>query len=108
MRYEIEYFNRHVLDEIESWPVGVLADYARLLELVMEFGPALGMPHSRSMGGGLFELRAHGREGAGRALYCYMAGRRVIVLHAFIKKRQATLARDLDIARVRMKEVRRG
>jgi hypothetical protein len=52
MAYSVEYFHSRVRDEIESWPVGILADYARLVELLMEFGPDLGMPHSRAMGGG--------------------------------------------------------
>lgn len=108
MPYSVDYFNRRVLDEIESWPVGVLADYARLIELLMEFGPNLRMPHSRAMGGGLFELRIRGREGISRAMYCYVAGRRVVVLHAFVKKTQATQARDVAIARKRMKEVHDG
>ncbi|MCU0292353.1 MAG: type II toxin-antitoxin system RelE/ParE family toxin [Thermoanaerobaculaceae bacterium] len=108
MPYSVDYFNRRVLDEIESWPVGVLADYARLIELLMEFGPNLRMPHSRAMGGGLFELRIRGREGISRAMYCYVAGRRVVVLHAFVKKTQATQERDVAIARKRMKEVHDG
>ena len=57
MPYSIEYFHTRIEEEIESWPVGILADYARLAELLMEFGPSLRMPHSRAMGGGLFELR---------------------------------------------------
>ncbi len=48
MPYRVEYFNRRVLDEIESWPVGILADYARLIELLMKLGPDLRMPHSRA------------------------------------------------------------
>jgi phage-related protein len=108
MPYTVHYFNRRVLDEIESWPVGVVADYARLVELLIEFGPDLRMPHSRTMGGGLFELRPRGREGIGRALYCFVVGQRVVVLHAFVKKSQAAPQRDLDIARRRMKEVRGG
>jgi len=106
--YTVEYFNQRVLDEVESWPVGILADYARLVELLMEFGPDLRMPHSRTMGGGLFELRPRGREGIGRALYCFVVRRRVVVLHAFVKKTRATPQRDLEIARKRMKEVRDG
>jgi len=86
----------------------VLADYARLVELLMEFGPDLRMPHSRALGGGLFELRPRGHEGVGRALYCYLIGERVVVLHAFVKKTPATPARHLQIARQRMKEVRDG
>ena len=108
MPYSVEYFNKRVLAEIEDWPVSVLADYARLVELLMEFGPDLRMPHSRALGGGLFELRPRGREGIGRALYCYLVGERVVVLHAFVKKTQATPERDLKIARRRMKEVRDG
>lgn len=107
MPYTVEYFNQRVSDEVESWPVGILADYARLVELLTEFGPDLRMPHSRTMGGGLLELRPR-REGIGRALYRFAVGKRVVVLHAFIKKSQATPQRDIDIARRWMKEVRDG
>ena len=41
MNYTIEYFHFRVQAEIESWPDGILADYARLIELLMEFGPSL-------------------------------------------------------------------
>jgi phage-related protein len=108
MTYSVEYFNERVAAEIEEWPVGLLADYARLVELLMEFGPGLRMPRSRALGNGLFELRPRGREGRGRALYCYLDGERVVVLHAFVKKTRATPERDLRIARRRMKEVRDG
>ena len=108
MPYLIEYFHPRVKAEIEGWPVGILANYARMVELLMEFGPNLRMPHSRAMGGGLFELRPRGREGIGRAFYCYVTGQRVIVLHAFVKKTRTTQQYDLRIARKRMKEVQNG
>lgn len=88
--------------------MGVLADYARLIELLIEFGPDVRMPHSRAMGGGLFELRPRGREGIGRVLYCYASGQRVVVLHAFVKKAKSTPERELALARKRMKEVYDG
>ncbi len=47
MKYAIEYFHARVKNDIESWPDGILADYARLVELLMAFGPNLRMPHSR-------------------------------------------------------------
>ncbi len=105
MAYEIGYFHARVLAEIESWPVDVLADYARIVELLIEYGPALRMPHSKAMGGGLFELRPKGRSGIGRAFYCFVVERRVVVLHAFVKKTQATPDRELRLARKRLKEV---
>jgi phage-related protein len=72
--FEIEYFHERILDDVESWPVDVLADYARLVELLIEYGPSLRLPHSRAMGNWLFELRPRGRSGIGRALYCFLAG----------------------------------
>lgn len=105
MIFKIEYFHERVLAEIESWPVDVLADYARLVELLAEHGPSLRLPYSRAFGNGLFELRPRGRSGIGRAFYCFMLGKRVIVLHAFIKKTQQTPDSELKLARKRLKEV---
>ncbi|WP_249931309.1 type II toxin-antitoxin system RelE/ParE family toxin [Ramlibacter sp. 2FC] len=65
----------------------------------------LRLPHSRAFGDGLFELRPRGRSGIGRAFYCFLVGKRVVVLHAFIKKSQQTPDRELKLARKRMKEV---
>jgi phage-related protein len=108
MSYSIVYFHSRVKDEIESWPDGILADYAKIVELLMEFGPHVRMPHSRPMGGGLFELRPRGREGIGRVFYCFVIGQRVVILHAFVKKTSDTPERELRIARKRMKEVQDG
>lgn len=106
MAFEVDYFNERVLAEIESWPVDVLANYARLVELLVEHGPNLRLPHSRALGDGLFELRPRGRSGIGRALYCFLLGRRIVVLHAFVKKTQQTPDRELRLARRRQKELR--
>jgi phage-related protein len=106
MGYSIEYFHARVRAEIESWPVDVVADYARIVELLIGHGPNLRLPHSRALGGGLFELRPRGRSGIGRAFYCFLVGQRVTILHAFIKKSQRTPDHELKIARKRIKEVR--
>lgn len=108
MAFELLYFHERVLVEIESWPVDVLADYARLVELLAEHGPSLRLPHSRAFGDGLFELRPRGRSGIGRAFYCFVVRKRVVVLHAFIKKSQETPDRDLKLARKRLKELQHG
>ena len=86
----------------------MLADYARLIELLAEYGPSLRLPQSRTFGDGLFELRPRGRSGIGRAFYCYLIGKQVLVLHAFIKKSQQTPDSDLKLARKRLKEVQHG
>jgi phage-related protein len=108
MNFNIEYFNARVLAGIENWPDDLLSEFARMLELLMEFGPNIGMPHSRALGGGLFELRPRGRGGIGRAFYCFAIGRRIVILHAIIKKTQETPEQDLRLSRKRMKEVKNG
>ena len=108
MRYSIEYFHPGVLAQIESWPSDILADYARIAELLMDYGPNLRLPHSRAFGGGLFELRPRGKSGIGRAFYCFLVGQRAVVLHAFIKKSRQTPERELKLARKRMKEALHG
>lgn len=108
MAFEVEYYHERILAEIESWPEDVIVDYARLIELLIEFGPNLRLPHSRAMGDGLFELRPRGRSGIGRAMYCFVFGKRIVIVHAFIKKSQQTPKRELKLARKRTKEVRNG
>lgn len=84
MTYEVECIHPRVLAEIEAWPMDVLADHAHLVELLAEYGPNLRLPHSRAMGDGLFKLRPRGRSGIGRAFYCFLVGKRVVVVHAFL------------------------
>jgi phage-related protein len=71
---------------------------------MIEYGPDLGMPHTRAMGAGLFELRLRSGEGIGRVFYCTLVARRIVVLHQFLKKAQKARSKELSIARRRMKE----
>ena len=105
MHWTIGYYSEQVRQEIDSLPVGIRVSYARLTELLEEFGLELRMPHSRAMGDGLFELRPRGREGTARVFYCMKVGKRIIMLHTFVKKTNETPKRELDIARRRQKEV---
>ena len=69
-------------------------------------GADLGMPYTRSLGGGLFELRVKAQEGIGRAFFCYVVNKRVIILHGFIKKTQKTPLQELQLAKERLKKVK--
>jgi phage-related protein len=105
MPWTIDYYSEEVRLQIESLPADIRASYARLTELLEEFGLDLRMPHSRALGGGLFELRPKGREGIARVFYCMRVGKKIIMLHSFVKKTQETPKRELDIARRRHKEI---
>ena len=105
MPWTIDYYSEAVRLEIEALPVGIRAAYVRLTELLEEFGLELRMPHSRAMGGGLYELRPRGREGIARVFYCALVGRRIVILHSFMKKTRRTPARELAMTRRRYQEV---
>lgn len=107
MRWNIEYYSEKVRAEVDSLPVGIRASYARLTELLEEFGLFLQMPHSRPMGGGLFELRPKGREGIARVFYCAVVGRKIVILHSFVKKTDKTPKRELELAMARLQEVKK-
>lgn len=58
MDWEIRYYNERVQRLINAWSVGIRAVYARITERILLFGPNLGMPFTRTLGKGLFEIRA--------------------------------------------------
>lgn len=104
-QWTITYFSRDVMKGIKSWPQGLRAKYARTIDLIEEFGPQIGPPHTKSMGKGLFEIRVKAREGIGRAFFCYQLGNEIVILHSFIKKTQKTPKKELEIALRRLNEV---
>ncbi len=70
-----------------------------------EFGWPVGMPLCRSLGGGLWEIRSHIRNGRiARVIFC-VAEEKMVLLHGFIKKARTTPKHELDLARARKKEV---
>lgn len=105
MSWKITFFNQKVETEVLEFPAGILANFLHILEMIEEFGPALGKPHTAPMGNGLFEIRAKGKEGIGRALFCAVKGQEIVILHSFIKKTQRTPKKELEKARRRLKEL---
>jgi phage-related protein len=74
---------------------------------MVSLGPNLGVPHTKAFGSGLFELRLKGAEGIARVFFCTLVGRRIVMLHSFIKKSDKMPLREREIAERRMKEVKR-
>lgn len=106
MTWDIEYYNSSVEAFVLDLPPGLLARYLRLTDMMLQFGSNLGMPHTRAMNDGLFELRVKGKEGIARMFYCTLVGQRIVMLHGFIKKSQKTPAKELKLARQRLAEVK--
>lgn len=72
---------------------------------MIEFGSNLGLPHTKSIETGLFELRVKGKEGIARVFFCTKVGKKIIMLHSFMKKSQKTPKKEIKTAKSRMKEV---
>lgn len=105
MTWTVTFYSEKVETETLELPAGILANLLHILELVEEFGSALGRPHTAPLGKGLFEIRAKGSEGISRSLFCTVKGQEIVILHTFIKKTQKVPKKEMDKARKRMKEI---
>ena len=106
MHWTITYYSESVQHEILALPAGFLARYLRYTDRMQVYGPDLGMPHTRAMGQGLFELRLKAAEGIVRVFYCTVYGKNIVMLHQFTKKTDKTPPRELAVTRRRLQEVK--
>jgi len=104
-KWIIEFFDQSVEDETLELPPKILAKMLHIFELIEMSGAQLGEPYTKPLNDGLFEIRSKGREGIGRSIYCYQKGKKIIILHSFVKKDQKIPKRDLEIALKRKKEI---
>ena len=108
VNWTLAFYGDRLEAEIQALSPGYLARFLRYAERMEIVGPDLGMPHTRAMGDGLFELRLKAAEGIARVLYCTVVGRKIIFLHQFVKKSNKTPPRELNVARTRMREMKNG
>lgn len=107
MDFRIDYYSEDVQGEVLSLPDTLAARYIVLTRRMEALGPNLGAPHTKAFGHGLFELRLKGADGIARVFYCTIIGKRIVMLHCFVKKSQKTPQGDLNLAIARMKKVKR-
>ena len=105
MSWKVTFFNEQVKEQTLGFPTGILSNLLHILEIIEESGPMIGKPYTAPMGKGLFEIRAKGKEGIGRSLFCTVKGKEIIILNSFIKKTQKTPRKETELARKRMKEI---
>ncbi|MEO8223845.1 MAG: type II toxin-antitoxin system RelE/ParE family toxin [Gammaproteobacteria bacterium] len=105
MNWKVTFYSQRLEKEILQLPAGFLARFVRYAERMEVYGPDLGMPQTRAMGRGLFELRLKAAEGIARVFYCTVIGRQIVMLHQFTKKSEKTPRKDLEVARRRLEEV---
>lgn len=72
----------------------------------VQFGWPLGMPLVAHLGGDIWEVRVKLESRIARILFA-LEGNIMVLLHGFIKKQQKTPKPDLDLAKERLKQLRR-
>lgn len=100
-------FHSSAIAAIRLFPEQVRRELGKAI-FDLQKGETLGMPVSRAMpsvAAGVSELRIRDRDGIYRVFYYRQSPRGVLILHAFMKKTQATPARDIAVARLRLKEL---
>lgn len=74
--------------------------------LTLQVGWPVGMPLARKMSDNLWEIRSKLVKANARIIFTVKDGT-IVLLHGFIKRSRKTPARDLQLARIRLKKLRR-
>lgn len=107
MEWAVEYYRdvkggQPVRDFIHSLPDQAQAKVYRTIKLLKDYGVLLKEPYTKQIRGKIRELRIADNKGAVRILYFTVTGRRLILLHGFIKKTDKIPEREIETAEKRM------
>lgn len=95
----IAFFHTDVENFIRGLQARTIAKVLRTFELLEKFSHRLGMPHSKSIGTQMFELRVRGTQEV-RFIYIF-AGPKIIILHGFVKKSKEIPRKEIALALAR-------
>jgi len=100
---EIKILDGSLEEFIESLQKSTIAKVLRTIDLLEEFGPKLGMPHSKKISVYLFELRIRGAQEI-RIFYTFHKSQ-IYLLHGFIKKLERTPKKEICVALQKLKKL---
>ena len=108
---EVRFFKTETNNEpVRNWlQLQTVKDKKRIGEDIktVQFGWPLGMPLVRHIDGEIWEIRCRLSGGIARVLFV-LENNIMILIHGFIKKQQKTPKQDLDLAKTRVKQLRRS
>lgn len=106
MKWTVITANKKVDKELEALDASFKAKFLHIAEMLESFGPnKVKEPYCKPLNHKLWEIRMKGKPGIARAIYITMKGRKIVILHAFIKKTQKTPKAAIETALKRLKEV---
>ena len=104
--WEVVVADHKVEKEVFTLAKDVRANFDRIVDLIEGYGlESMREPQVKHISGKIWEMRAKGRDGIARALYVAAIGKRVIILHVFVKKTQNTPDNAINLAIKRGKEL---
>ena len=86
-------------DFIAGLPAKMRAKAAWTIGILKTNGPKLREPYSKHLDDGIFEIRMQVGTDITRVLYFFMAGKKIILTHGFIKKTQKTPTSEIERAK---------
>ena len=103
-RFVVEYYEKEdgtypAEEFILAQDAKMRAKLFRLLTMLELEGNELREPYSKSIGDGLFEIRAIQGSNITRVLYFFVIGHKIILTNGFVKKSDKTPERVKDVAR---------
>jgi len=105
MKWKVITLNQIVDKELAALDATFKAKFLHIAEMLENFGPEnVRDPYCKSLGHKLWEIRMKGRAGIARAIYVTAKAKKIMILHAFVKKTQKTPKRAIEIALKRLKE----
>lgn len=99
---DISFFNKKILAEVDSFEEPFASDITKALDVLTISGNEISLPHSKSLGKGLFELRCLG---TGVRIFYTFSKQGAVVLHIILKKQAKISKGDLELARKRQKQL---
>ncbi len=104
MGYAVEYYelgdgSRPAEQFILSQDDKMKAKIFSVLTYLEAKGPELREPYSKSLGDGIFEVRAKQGSDITRVLYFFVVGQKIILTNGFVKKTQKTPRGEIDRAK---------
>ncbi len=93
---EIYFYHEDIEELIQSLERPTMAKVLRTLDLLERFGHQLGMPHSKALASGIFELRIRGIQEI-RLFYTFHKDS-IVILNGLIKKSNKLPPKELELA----------
>jgi phage-related protein len=104
--WTVEFLDEDVKASVDALPLDIRASFERISELIRTHGlERVREPYVKHLEGRLWEMRMKGRSGIARACYVTAVGKRILVVHVFVKKTQKTPRHEIELALKRIKEV---